>query len=251
MRRGIEEVAIASNAEKLALKSAKDAFTVRQTLIASQAVSVAQANYLKVRPLLPAARAQLLLVRRFAAMALLHAEHARKVIASSKHIADEAAQKALEAAKGWVKSDAAASAEASSKVDNRGDRLAAAVAGAAEPYHLALLRNQKFCAETYAKAKSALTSVQKLITDAKKIALKAQELQATGVIPDAQQTYGIASGMMNQAEMLRQWGNKLYGQANTACGTSGGYEMLEQQAAANAAATTIMNAPMKLPPKKR
>lgn len=251
MRRGVDEVAIASTASTLALDSSKDAFTVRQTLIGSQAVSVAEANYLKVRPMLPAARAQLLTVRKFTMKAWQHMKHAREVLTASKSIAHDAAEKALEAVKGWIKSDAAASAEVSATKDNRGDRLAAAVAGAVEPYHLALLRNQKFCAETYAKAKSAQASAVKLITDAKKLALKAQEMQAGGMIPDAQQTLAIANGMMSQADELRQWGNKLYGQANTACGTAGGYEMLEQQAAANAAATTIMNAPMKLPPKKR
>jgi len=128
--------------------------------------------------------------------------------------------------------------------------LAAAVVAAAEPYHLALLRNQKFCQETNAKAKSAHASAVKLMTDAKKLALKAQEMQASGMAPDAQQTFGMAAGMMNEAELLRQWGLKLYGQANTACGALGGYEMLEQQAAANAAATTILNAPMKLPAKR-
>lgn len=71
---------------------------------------------------------------------------------------------------------------------------------------------------------------------------------AAGLGVDGQQTYAGAVGMINEAESLRQWGNKLYGEANTACGTAGGYEALEQQAAANAAATTIINAPMALPP---
>lgn len=249
LTRGINEIAIATSASKQALVSAKDAFTVRQNFLADQAVAATKEHYLKVKPLLPEARSQLLTVRKYAAQAVLHMEHARKVAAGSKLIEDEAAQKAVEATKGWIESDAHASALSASKVDNRADRLAAAVAGAAEPYHLALLRNQKFCEETYAKAKSAQSSAVKLMTDSKKVALKAQEMQAAGIYIEARQTWGMATGMINTAENLRQWGNKLYGQANTACGTSGGYEMLEQQAAANTAATMIMNAPMKLPPK--
>jgi len=248
MKRGVGEVAIASAAVDQALVSSKDAFTVRQNFIADESVVETKAAYLKVKPLLPSARESLLTVRRYTARAWQYAEHARKVAYSSKFIADEAAKKALEVTKGWIASDAAASALTASKVDNRGDRLAAAVAGAAEPYHLALLRNQKFCEETYAKAKSAQTSAVKLIDDAKKVALKAQGMQASGLTLEARETWGMAAGMTNQAELLRQWGDKLYGQANTACGTAGGYEVLEQQAAANAAATTIMNAPMKLPP---
>lgn len=245
------DVAISSTASKQALASAKDASTVQQNFISDQASSGTRASYLKVKPLLPEARAQLLTVRKFAAEARMHAEHAMKVLAGSKHIAGTAAQKAMEAAKGWVASDAAASAEGGSTDTDIKDRMAGVVAGAAEPYHLALLRNQKFCEETYAKAKSAHSSAVKLIDDSKKVALKAQEMQASGMGIEARQTWGMASGMTTEADALRQWSLKLWGQANTACGKAGGYETLEQQAAVNAAATTIPNTPPKLPLKKR
>merc|ERR1719333_855475 len=42
---------------------------------------------------------------------------------------------------------------------------------------------------------------------------------------------------------MRQWANKLYNEANTACSGGAGYNM----EAANAAATAIINTPMKLP----
>jgi len=237
------DVAISSTASKQALASAKDASTVQQNFISDQASSGTKASYLKVKPLLPEARAQLLAVRKFAAEARMHAEHAMKVLAGSKHIADAAAQKALEATKGWVASDAIASAEASSTGPDRKDRMAGVVAAAAEPYHLALLRNQKFCEETYAKAKSAHSSAMKLIDDSKKVALEAQEMQASGMGIEARQTWAMASGMTTEAETLRQWSLKLWGQANTACGKAGGYETLEQQAAVNVAATTMVNTP--------
>lgn len=248
LERGIEEIAIAKNAKDQAEHSAKDAQSYRENLLAISATPRAEEAYAKVEPMVPETKAQLLEIRKLAALAAMHAQHAQEVLFGSRHIAADAAEKAYEATQGWIKSDAAASAVASSKVDNRGDRLAAAVAAAAEPYHLALLRNQKFCEETYSKAKSAQASSVKLITEAKKIALKGQELVAVNEGVDGRQAWGTAAGMMNTAEKMRQWGDKLYAQANTACGSSGGYEMLEQQAAANTAATTIMNAPMKLPP---
>jgi len=249
MRRGIEELAIAKNANYQASFFAKDAKAGQENLLAMQAIGRTEDFYLKVKPLVAEARAQLLTVRKFEAEAELHAKHAKEVLAGSRFIPEAAAEKAVEATSGWIKQEAAASAEASSTGDNRQDKLVAAVASAAEPYHLALLRNQKFCEETYAKAKSAQSSASKLLGDAKKVALKAQELQAVGEGVEARQTWGMASGMSNEAELLRQWGQKLYGQASTACGTSGGYELLEQQAAVNAAATLIMNAPPKLPQK--
>jgi len=251
LKRGVEEIAIAESANKQAKQSAKDATASRMNILAVQASDQAEAGYAKVEPLLPEARAQFLTVRKYEALAAMHAKHAREVLFGSRHIAEDAAQKAKEATKGWIMQDAEKSAEASASVDNRADRLAGAVAAAAEPYHLALLRNQKFCEETYAKAKSAQSSAVKLITDAKKIAVKAQEMQSLGTMGlETRQTYSQAAGMMNTAELMRQWGDKFYAQANKACGSSGGYEMLEQQAAANTAATMIMNAPMKLPPKR-
>lgn len=249
IHRAVEEMTIAKNAKFAADGSAKDAQSYRENLLAISAAPPAEEAYDKIKPMVPETRAQLLTIRKFAALAKMHADHAQKVLFGSRHIAADAAEKAAEATKGWIKSDAAASAEKSATVGlNRGDRLAAAVAASAEPYHLALLRNQKFCEETYAKAKSANSASVRLQTAAKKIGLKAQELIAVGEGLEAQQTWGGAAGMMNEAELLRQWGEKLYGQANTACGSSGGYEMLEQQAAANTGATFIMNAPMKLPP---
>lgn len=249
MRRSLEELEVAKNANLQAGKSAKEALVTQQNFLAVQAVAAAEPNYAKVKALVPESRAQLIEVRRYYTLAAMYAKHAQEVLAGSRAIPQEAAQKALEATNGWVMADAAKTADSTSKVDNTVDRLAVAAVSAAEPYHLALLRNQKFCAETYAKAKSAHASVMTLMADAKVIALKAQEMQALGTMGlDAQQTWATASGMMSEAESLRLWGNKLYGQANTACGTAGGYEMLEQQAAANAAATTIINAPMKLPP---
>jgi hypothetical protein len=249
--RSIEELAIAQLANTQAMDGAMTAKVTRQNYATMTATDGAENAYLKVKPLVPEARAQLLEVRKWQALAQQHSQHAQQVLASLAHIATDAAQSAREATIGWIANDATKTAEATGVHPKanlaRVDRLANAIAGAAEPYHLALLRNQKFCAETYSKAKTASSSMQKLIQDAKDLALKAQQLQTSGMGLEAQETYSMASGMMNQAEELRQWSNKLYTQANTACGTSAGYELEEQQAAANAAATTIINAPMKLP----
>jgi len=249
VRRGIEELAIAKTASVQAADSAKDASSAHEDLLAQQAVSQSRTSYLKVKPLTPEANAQLLAVRRAEEVAELHAKHAEEVLFESRRVPQAAAEKAIEAVKGWMKQDAAKTAEHSAAhSDHRQEKLAGAVAAAAEPYHLALLRNQKFCQETYAKAKSAQSSSVKLLDDAKKVASKAQELQAAGLGVEARQTLSTAAGMSNEAESLRQWSTKLYNQANTACGSTGSYEMLEQQAAANVAVTSVMNAPAQLPP---
>lgn len=236
------EVAVAAVAQKQALQSAKDASTEQQTSVASHAVGHTQQSYDRVKPMAPQARAQLLLVHKYAAEAQQHAQHAMEVFDGSRHIADAAAQKAVDATKGWISADASAAASHASKmVAGRVNQLAGAVGKAAEPYHLSLLRNQKFCAETYEKAKAAHSSAVKLVADSKSVASKAQEMQASGMGIEAQQTWGVASGMIKEADTLRKLGLKLYEQASSACTHSGDYAHMEQQAAANAASTTAPN----------
>lgn len=250
MWRSIDELGIAQSAMIQAKDSSKSASASQKDLMAQQAEEAAHLPYDKIKALVPEARAQVLKVRKYALLARQHRDHTQLVETHYNKIEDDAVAEALKATIGWIKADADATAEKAATVDNRGDRLAAAVAAAAEPYHIALLRNQKFCEETYSKAKTAFSSMKKLMADAKKMALKAQELQAAGAGLDASSTKAVANGMMSQAEDLRQWANKMYAQANTACSSTAGYTLAEQQAATNAAMTTIINAPMKLPPKK-
>lgn len=248
MWRGIDELAISKHALNLAQDSSEGAKSNQEELLAKQAMGPAVEAYAKVEPLVPEARAEALKVRKFAFLAAAHRQHAEEVVSSLSLIKEEATEAARTALLGWIKADAKETAEKSATVDNRGARLQNAVAAAAEPYHIAVLRSQKYCEETYSKAKTAFSSMQKLITDAKALALQAGDMQRS-YVPEAQPTQAVASGMMLQAEELRQWAYKLYDVANKACGSVASYQFSEQQAAANAAMTTIINKPMKLPPK--
>lgn len=248
MRRGIEELAMAQSAHTQAREMSGYAAVTQQELIASHAIDLAQEPYKKVAPLVPEAKAQGLKVRKYAFLAAQHARHTAEVEFGFRKISDVAVDEARKAVLGWIKADADTTAKHTASVgNNKMDRLANAVAAAAEPYHLALLRNQKFCEETYAKAKTAYSSFQKLATKAKQVALDGQQFQAGGLGVDGQVEMNVAVGMIQQAENLRKWASKLYTQANTACSTAGGYTLAEQQAATNAAMTTIINEPMKLP----
>lgn len=248
IQQGIQQIALSQRAMQQSIDSSMSAHVIRQELVARQAVGGAEENYEKISPMVPKSRSQLLEVRKYAHRAAQHLDHVKRVAASWKLISQEAAQEARKAVLGWIKANAVKTAEHTATIDTRMDRLANAVAGAAEPYHLALLRNQKFCTETYSKAKSAQKASVQLVDDSKALALKASGLQGSGMGIEARQIFGVASGMISQAEELRQWGNKLYGQANTACGGVAGYEMEEVQAATNAAVSTVLNPPMKLPP---
>jgi len=247
--RGIDELALSQNARQHAGQSQKYAKASQEEYLAHLAEENVQVPWEKVKPMVPEAKAQMLKVRKYAMLAQQHRDHTQLVSNEWNQITAEARAQARKAVLGWIADDASKSAEHSSTVDNRADRLAAAVASAAEPYHLEMLRNQKFCKETYAKAQTAGRSSVKLITDAKALAVKAQAMQASNMGIDARSTFNVASGMMREAETLRAWSAKLYTQANTACASTQGWTMAEQQAATNAAMTTIINAPMKLPAK--
>jgi len=252
MIRGVDELAISESAMMSARTNGAAQFSLRQQLVAQQALEVAKEPYMKVTSLVPEAKAQVLQVRKYALRAAQYRDHTQKVEDEFHRLKQEAAVVASNAAAGWISADAAKTAERTvqtraAHIAKKGDRIAAAVAEAAEPYHLALLRNQKFCAETYSKAKSAQESSLKLIADAKRLSLKAQELQASGMAIQAVESISMAKGMMVQAEDLRQWGTKLYNQANTACASAGGYVTEQQAAATAAAASTAVNEPMELP----
>lgn len=252
MTRGIEELAISQSANMQSMEMSKTASVHQQDLVANMAVEAGEKSYAKVTSLTSKARAQALEARMWAARAQIYADHAKKVLDESRFIAQHAAENAVEAVKGWIADDAAETAERSAMSDaeiakSKVDKLAGAVAAAVEPYHLAALRNQKFCAETYAKAKTAQSSSLKLVDDAKALALKAQEMQAQGLGVEAQESMSMAHGMVSQSQEMGQWALKMYNQANTACGGGAGYNMEAEQAAANAAATAIINTPMKLP----
>jgi len=251
MRRGIDELEMSKSAMLYSEGSRASARATQEELSAQTALEGAEIPYEEIKPLLPQVKAEVLEVRKYAFLASQHRAHAEQVGSSFSKIAEVAAEKAKEAIIGWIKADADETAEQSIVVDNnKADKLAAAVAAAAEPYHLALLRNQKFCEQTYAKAKTANEAMGKLIRDAKKLALNAQQQQAAGQMESLEYMI-VARGMMVQAEDLRKWANTLYSQANTACSTAGGYTMSMAQAATNAAMTTAINTPMQLPAQGR
>lgn len=252
MKRSLEELNIAKQASTQAAVSAQAVKVQQQNLISHMTAKETAQNYNKVKTVVPSARAAALETRMYAMKAEQYADHTLRVEEESRHIPEVAAQQSKEAVEGWMRSEAVQAAEASAVTPQKAaqqktDRLAQKVAAAAEPYHLALIRNQKFTAETYAKAKSAQKSSQELQMKAKNMALTAQQLQASGLGTDAAAMIKEAHSIQLEAENLRQWATKLYSQADAAHSTAGGFAQAEQQAATNAAMTMVIDAPRTLP----
>jgi hypothetical protein len=246
------ELAIATNANQQSKAASEEILATQShygTVLASDRANKA---YAKVAGLVPKARSQAVKAKMYAMVAAQHENHAEKVLHEVRRIPEVAAEASKKALLGWIESDARKSAEASAVSSTQAtgrkiDKIANAVAAAAEPYHMALLRNQKFAAEAYSKAMSAQQSSQSLQSKATQLALSAQQLQAAGDGLDAREMYATASSMMDQAENMRQWSTKLYDEANAADTNTASYSSSYHQAAANAAGTQIVNTPMKLP----
>jgi len=240
VQRSLEEAAIAKSASEQAKASAQSAAVHRQNYVSAVSTERAKEVYDKIAPKVTEARAATLKTRTYSMIAGQHAQHAIEVAMAARHIPEFAAERSKEAVLGWIKEDAKQAAERSvispkEAARANTNKLSREVAAAAEPYHLALLRNQKFSAEAYSKAKSAQKSSQKLQTEAKVFALKAQTLQASGMGVEAQEMMAAAHAMMQEAENMRQWGSKLYSQANAANSATSGYTLSEHQAATNIA----------------
>lgn len=247
-----ENLAIAEAAEAQAKASAKATLVHQQGLVAVMATDDAEEAYEKTRPLVPEARAGMTEARLWALKAKRYADHAKQVALATRTITADAAKKAQQAVQDWIQEDADKVAEAAAKhVASTGNgkqkKLEAAVAAAAEPYHLALLRGQKFVIETESKAKSAMKSAQDLKSKADSMAVTASKMQAQRFGLQAQEMMMMAHSTMSEAESMRNWGLKLWNQANDVNQGLGYYQLSEGQAAANAAATFVVNAPPKLP----
>mmetsp|Transcript_49280 Transcript_49280/g.86760 ORF Transcript_49280/g.86760 Transcript_49280/m.86760 type:complete len:327 (+) Transcript_49280:71-1051(+) len=254
LSRAQQALAVAASADAQAQQSSQAVLVHQQGLVAVMASDSAEEAYEKTRPLVPEAQAGMTEARLWAMKAAKYAAHAKQVALATRTIAVDAAEKAKEAVQGWIREDASKAAEAaanhaaSTNNEARVKKIANAVAAAAEPYHLAFLRSQKFVAETESKAKSALESAQNLKEKAEGMAQTAQKMQDQRLGLQAQQMMSAAHGTMSQAENMRNWALKLWNQANDVNQGLGYYQLSEGQAAANAAATFVMNAPAVLPP---
>jgi len=242
LRRAQEEVAVARSAEAESEKSSKAMVVNQQELLANMARKTATEAFKPSEPAVPEAKALVTETRRLFLEAQDHLNHIKKIAAEARNIPAVAAQQAQQAIQVKVKQEADAAATSSAvspeeAKELRAKRTTAVVGDAVEPYHLALLRAQKGAAETYAKAKSAIATAQKLSDKAHKIAENAQALQAKGFGMQAQQQLMVAHSTMQQAANMKQWAWKLYKQANDLNNSLGHYQLSESIAATRAAMT--------------
>jgi len=252
-KRAGEQLVVAQAAEAVAETSAKGMLVDQQALVASMAVETAEEDFAKGMPAAPKAKAALTAAQRFLAEAQYHANHARRVEEEMRRLPETAAQTAVQTIENEVQREAYAAAELANALPpetplQRRKKFAERVAAAMEPYHLALLRAQKFVVVNYAKAKSAVSTAQRLADEAQRLASSAQRLQATGLTVQAKQTMLLAYSTMQNAGSMREWAQKLYAEAQKVNDSVGQYQLAEVQAAMQAAKTVPVKVQPTLPP---
>jgi len=252
-KRAGEELVVARNAEAVAATHAEGMLVDQQALIADMAVETAEDDFAKSRAAAPAAKAAISQAQRFLAQAQYHADHARRVLEEFKELPEAAAEKAMKTIEQDVKNEANAAAEYANKLPpetkvQRKDKFAKRVAAAMQPWHLAELRAQKYVAETYAKAKSAVKASEQLISESMRLAQSAQRLQMTRLPVQAKQMMLFAVSTMQKAQMMRKWADELYAQAQKVNESLGAYPVAESRAANMAAKTVPLKVQPTLPP---
>jgi hypothetical protein len=182
---------------------------------------------------------------------------AESVPPSMKTMASVAAKAAAAAIMAQLKQEAIAEAEKRGADDAanwaaRKDQMAVgAVAGAAMPYHLAILRAQKAAAQYKTRADSTIEGAKKLVNAAQQAAATSQVLQSAGKFVEAREYMMNAHAMMNDAVKMQGWASKFQATAGKVGGTitNGANGFAEQMGmiAANIAATFGTDSPMSLP----
>lgn len=209
-------------------------------LLSDMAFHTAQDDLEASSHVIPSASVALKEAQAFADTAQQHADHARLMAEQIQSAPQLAASNAVAAIEGRIRSAAHAAAVQAMTAPPAPDplkdqRMMNAVAEAAEPYHLGLLRAQKFVAEAYGKAYSTATMVTNLNMQAKKMANDAVALNAAGGGFQARKMMTEAHAIQEKAKNMKAWASKFYSQADDINKSLASYQAAQSAAAAEAA----------------
>lgn len=253
VNRAKENLAIAEIANSESLGNVDEVLVTQQQLVARKSIDDAIEAFDLARESVPLTKAAETKARLFERNSKVFKEGAEDWLAKIKTVAPEAAKNAAKEIMKQINVDAKAAAEKANEAaqdwkQKKAERVAANVAAAMQPYHLAMLRQQKGAAMTHAKAMGAMASAQSLADKAQNMAGQAQALQSAGDGISAQSMMMMAHGAMNAAANLKGQAERLYALSNKLNAGVGAWQVWEAKAANRAAITTLYNEPMKFPP---
>lgn len=221
------------------------------------ALQAAEDSYELARNTVPESKASATRARVHAYNTDTARKDAQSVVPEMKGIAPAAAKAAAAWIMAQLKKEAIAEAEKRGNDDAanwaaRKDNMKAnALAGAAMPYHLAMMGAQKASAEYKHRADSAIAGAKKLVAAAQQAAATAQVLQAGGHFIEVREYMANAHAMMNDAVKMQGWAAKFQAIAGKVGGsvTNGAIGFSEQMgmAAGNLNAIWGNDNPMPLP----
>lgn len=235
-----EQLAIAQAAEGSSEASTKESLVTQQVIVAQMGLEDAEKFAEKDVESLPNGKAALGKAQDLMLKAQYHAAHIKQLQSEIQHLPAEAAFLAAQTIAKQIDQEAAATSKivAQTSIEtpmDKAQRIGAAVAAAAEPYHLTLLRAQKYAAVTYASSQKAAADARILANKAQTIGLKARTFQQYGQTFQAQQLMTTAREKMQEAVLSKEKADKLYALADKVNRESRVYQQAARTAAANAA----------------
>lgn len=235
-----EQLAIAQSAEASSEASTKESLVTQQVIVAQMGLEDAEKFAEKGTASVPNGRAALGQAQDLAKQAQFHADHIKTVEAEIHNLPAEAAEAAAQAIAKQIDDEAAMSAKTVAQTSietpaDRANRVGAAVAAAAEPYHLQLLRAQKYAAVTYATSQKAAVDARLLANKAQQLGLEARTFQMHGQKFQAEQMMAAAREKMQDAVKMKGKADELYMDADKVNRQARVYQQAGRTAAASVA----------------
>jgi len=224
----------------------QEADATTQLKAAKEAYDLARASV----PLTKAAATEAKISAVNTAVARKETENSRDQLAAIPQVAADAAAMMI---MNQIKAEAISHAEKTAAqvhanfAATKDKRIATAVAGMVQPYHLAVMRAQKASAVYKQKADSAMHSAMALERQAQAFASQAQGYQSAGYPVQATHYMMMAHGMMNDVTKLVGYANKFQGDAVKSGGAVPRWQLEEGTAANFVKGTWMEDPPMPLP----
>lgn len=255
--RADHEVAMAESNAITSKVSFGEAKVHEATGLADDAVQAAEDAFELARDTVPMSKQAATRARVYAYNTEKARKDAQSVPPDMKKIAPAAAKAAAAFIMQQLKQEAIAEAEKKGADDKANwaatkDKMKVnAIAGAATPYHLAIMRAQKAASEYKTRADSTIEGAKKLVAAAQQAAATSQVLQAGGHFVEAREYMMNAHAMMNDAVKMQGWAHKFQATAGKVGGTiTNGVNGFAEQMGAIAAHLNVVwgtDDPMALP----
>merc|ERR1719420_1038959 len=208
LHQAMANLAVAKSADVESQGATMEALATQQGLLANSAEDHAEEAFNLARATVPNSKKARDLAMLWAVKTRHTAEDVKQIAEDAKAIPMNAASAAKKAIMAQIVKEARQSGESAAEKSkdwrkSRAKRVAANVAAAMEPYHLAILRAMKYAKVTHTKAISAAETSLKLASKAQELAAQAGGMQNAGLPYEGYQLMVMAHATMGGAVKLK------------------------------------------------